>query len=240
MLTGLHVGLSAQIALQKRLETLSHNVANMNTTGFRSDEVRFESVLANAGDKSIAYSSTGDTFLSRISGAIVKTDNPLDVAVAGEGWLGISTASGTAYTKDGRMTMRESGALVSVNGNPVLDNGGSGISLDPNGGPASISRDGAILQSGRQIATLGLFQLDPAAKLVRGENASVIPDKPATPVANFIQNGIVQGSIENANVNPVSEMTRLITVQRNFEQITSALETSETSLNEAIKTLGGG
>src|SRR3954451_6559244 len=102
MQAGLYVGLSAQIALQKRLETLANNVANANTAGFRAEEVRFETLLAQAGDKSVAYAATGDTFLSRKAGALVKTGNPLDIAVSGDGWLAVQGPGGPVYTRDGR------------------------------------------------------------------------------------------------------------------------------------------
>ncbi len=240
MQTSLQVGLSSQIALQKRLETIAHNIANMNTAGFRADEVRFETILSRASEKDVSFAATGDTFISRKSGSMVKTDNPLDVAVAGDAWLGIQTKSGVAYTRDGRLTMKESGEIVTVTGNAVLDSGGSGLTLDPNGGPVSISREGTIHQGGRQVGTLGLFSIETAAKLARSDNSGVIPDKPAAPVQNFTRDGIVQGFVEDANVNPVLEMTRLIAVQRNFDSMTGVIDASDTSLSEAIKTLGGG
>ena len=239
MQAGLYVGVSAQVALKQRLDTIASNVANMNTSGYRAEEVRFETVLAKSGDRDVAFASTGDTFLSLKSGAIVKTDNPLDVAIAGNGWLAIKTSSGLAYTRDGRIHMRETGALETVNGNAVLDAGGSALGVDPNGGAVSITRNGEISQSGRQVGVLGLFELDPSATLLRGENASVVPDKPAKPVQDFTANGLVQGFIENANVNPVTEMTRLIAVQRAFESVVSSLQNTESSLGDAIKTLGG-
>ncbi|MBY0611509.1 MAG: flagellar basal-body rod protein FlgF [Beijerinckiaceae bacterium] len=239
MQAGLYVGVSAQVALKQRLETIASNVANMNTTGYRAEEVRFETVLARSGDRDVAFASTGDTFLSLKSGAIVKTDNPLDVAVAGSGWLSISTSGGPAFTRDGRIHMRETGALETVNGNAILDAGGTALSVDPNGGQVSITRNGEISQNGRQVGVIGLFEIDPGATLRRGENASVVPDRPARPVQDFSTNGIVQGFIENANINPVVEMTRLIAVQRAFESVASTLQTTESSLGEAIKTLGG-
>ena len=239
MQAGLYVGVSAQLALQQRMETIAGNVANMNTTGYRAEEVRFEQAFARSGD-AVSFASAGDAYLSRKNGAIVKTDNPLDIAVQGQGWLAIGTSGGTAYTRDGRLQMGETGALSTVNGNPYLDAGGAAISVDPNGGPLSITRNGEISQNGRQVASVGLFVIDPAATLTRSENASVVPDRPAAPVQDFTANGVVQGFIESANIDPVREMTRMIAVQRAFESVASALQASETSYGEAIKTLGGG
>lgn len=240
MQAGLYVGVSAQLALQQRLETISSNIANMNTSGYRSEEVRFESLLADAGDRGVAFASTGSPYLSLRSGAIVKTDNPLDVAIQGSGWLAIRTGNGLAYTRDGRLHMRANGAIETVNGNPILDAGGSPLAIDPQAGVPTITRDGQISQAGRVVANLGLFAIPPDAQLKRGENASVVPDRPVTPIENSVSDGIIQGHVEDANVDPVREITRLIAVQRAFEGLTASLETSEASLSSAIKTLGGG
>ena len=112
MQTTFHVGLSAQLALQKRLETIANNMANASTAGFRAEEVRFETALAGAGNDPIAFAVSGPTYLSRRAGDLVRTDNQFDVAVEGNAWLAIQTPTGQAYTRDGRMTMRFPPALT--------------------------------------------------------------------------------------------------------------------------------
>src|SRR5581483_1973825 len=76
-----------------------------------------------------------------------QTDNPLDVAVQGDAWLGIQTPGGTAYTRDGRLRMTPTGELQTLTGHAVLDTGGAPILLDPTGGPPRIGRDGTITQN---------------------------------------------------------------------------------------------
>jgi flagellar basal-body rod protein FlgF len=95
-----------------------------------------------------------------------------------------------------------------------------------------------ISQKGNQVGALGLFTIDNDAKLSRYGNSGVIPDKPATPVLDFTSNGVAQGFAEGSNVNPIMEMTKLIAVSRAFDGITAATEKSESSLTDAIKTLG--
>lgn len=238
MQSGLYVGLSAQIALQKRLDTLANNIANANTAGFRAEEIRFESLLAQAGDKNVAFSSTGDVFMSRRSGGQLKTDNPLDVAVSGEGWLAVQGQDGPVYTRDGRMQISQAGILQNMVGQPVLDAGNSPISVDPAGGTVAIARDGMITQGGRQVGALGLFALERDAKLTRAGSSGVTSDRPATPILEFTRNGVNQGFIEKSNIDPVMEMSRLIAVQRTFESMTASMDATETSLGDAIKTLG--
>ena len=121
MQSGLYVTLSGQVALEKRLKTVASNIANMNTIGYRGDGVRFEAQLAKAGDSTVAFAGNGADFISRQSGAVNKTGNPLDVAVQGDAWLAIKTPAGIVYTRDGRLTINETGEVTTLNGFSVLD-----------------------------------------------------------------------------------------------------------------------
>ena len=124
---------------------------------------------------------------------MIATGNPLDVAVQGDGWFAVQSNGQTVYTRDGRMPMTETGGLVSMTGAPVLDAAGAPIQLDPSAGPPSITRDGMISQDGRQIGAIGLFSLDPDAKLTRAGNSGFTSDKAAQPMLDFTANGVVQG-----------------------------------------------
>jgi len=239
MQNGLYVALSAQVALERRLETIASNVANMNTPGYRADGVSFEAQVAKAGDNRISYVSSGAGFISQNSGALITTGNPFDVAVQGDGFFAINGPAGVIYTRDGRMKLSDTGALETINGNAVLDAGGSPIQLDSGGAAPTIGADGMINQNGRQVAAIGLFALDGNAKLTRAGNSGFTTDKPAEPILDFTQNGVVQGAIEGANVNPIQEMTKLIAVTRSFDGVNNEVTQTENSVTDAIKTLGG-
>ena len=238
MQNGLYVAASAQVALERRLETIADNIANMNTIGYRATGVSFESEVARAGETTLDYVSAGSDFLSRRIGSLMKTDNSLDFAVQGDGWFGIQTGSGTAYTRDGRTRVDDSGTLRTLSGDPILDAGGAPILIDSAAGPLIVSADGMISQNGRQIGAIGLFAIDPNAILKRADNSSVIPDKPVKPILDFTRDGVIQGAVENSNVDPVQEMARLIEVTRAFDGVAAEAAESENSLQDAIKTLG--
>lgn len=239
MQSAFHVSLSAQIALERRLTTIASNVANSSSIGYRATGVSFDSVLSKTTPTTTAYSSAGVDFISKSSGGLTKTDNPLDVGVIGDGWLAIQTPQGVAYTRDGRLKMLETGEVQTILGFPVLDAGNSPLVLDPTMGPPTIFRDGMINQGENQIGALGLFMIDDRALLVRGENSSVIPSKPATPILDFARNGVAQGYLESSNVNPVSEITRLIMTQRAFESAAAAYDMMDNSQRSAVRILGG-
>ncbi len=238
MQNGLYVAVSAQVALQRRLETIADNIANMNTVGYRATGVSFESEVARAGDTRLDYVSAGSDFLSRRTGGLIKTDNSLDFAIQGDGWFAIQTPTGVAYTRDGRTRLDESGTLRTLTGDTILDAGGAPIIVDGAAGALTVAADGMISQNGRQVGAIGLFAIDPGATLTRTENSGVVPDKPATPILEFTRDGIVQGAVESSNVDPVREMTRLIDVTRVFDGVAAEASQTETSLRDAIKTLG--
>jgi flagellar basal-body rod protein FlgF len=236
---GIYVGLSGQLALERRLGTIANNVANASTAGFRAEEIKFDTIISRVGPEPVAFSSIGKTYLSRQLGGLTQTSNPFDVAVLGEAWMSIEVNGRQVYTRDGRMQMTENGDLLTVNGYPVLDAGGAAITLDPKGGPPQIARDGTIFQNNRRVGVLGLFLIDDHARLARAPNSGVIPDRPAEPAEDRVTVGFAQGFVEQSNVNAVKEMTRMISVHRAFDGISNSITTVETSLLDAIKTLGG-
>jgi flagellar basal-body rod protein FlgF len=238
MQASLYVALSAQLALRNRLDTVAHNVANAGTAGFRAEEIRFEAILANAGEQEVAFASQGASHLSRRQGGITQTGNPLDFAISGDGWFAIQGASGPVYTRDGRMRMSNVGMLETLDGRAVLDAGGAPIQIDPAAGPPVVAADGMIMQGAQQAGAIGLFEIEAGAKLTRAEGSAVIPDRPARAIVEFTKSAVMQGYSEKSNVNPVLEMTRLIAIQRTFESVAKNIESTESVMNDALKTLG--
>jgi flagellar basal-body rod protein FlgF len=238
MQNGLYVALSSQIALEKRLTTIADNVANAKTVGFRATEVKFEDVVSTLGARSVAFVTPGSTHLSTASGAFTQTGNPLDFAIRGEAWFAIETPAGQVMTRDGRFTLLDTGELVSTEGHPVLDPGGAPIQLDPLGGTPTASADGMLRQDGQPVAALGLFAFTPGQDFARYGNSGVFPTTPPEAVVDQADAGVLQGFVEESNVNPVKEITRLIMVQRSFEQATALIRDSNRTFGEAVKALG--
>lgn len=242
MQSGLYVSLSSQIALERRLTTIADNMANSNTVGFRSTDVKFDEVMSNTQNDigaKIAFVSQGNDYLSERQGDMLQTDNSLDFAVRGDAWFAINTPAGQVLTRDGRFTLSDTGQLMSTRGYPVLDPGGAPIQVPRDGGPIKVGRDGNIYQTGRLVGSIGLFSADLSQGFVRFENSGVISTQAPRPVVNDPKVGVMQGYVEQSNVNGIGEMTQLIQVNRAFEQITALMRDSESSLEEAIRTLGG-
>ena len=242
MQSGLYVSLSSQIALERRLTTIADNMANVNTTGFRGTEVKFDEMLGETGNKinaKIAYVSQGNDYLSGDSGELEHTGNMLDFAIKGDAWFSLDTPAGKVLTKDGRFTMKGNGELVSVRGYSVLDAGGSPITLNTAAGEPKVGADGLIYQDGKQVGSLGLFEADISKGYLRYENSGIMTTEQPRAVTDRFNVGVQQGYLEHSNVNAMREITQLIEVNRAFESMTSLSKDSEASFSEAIKTLGG-
>lgn len=239
MQSNIYIALSAQMALQRRLDTLAYNVANTNTVGFRGDQMSFEELVSPRGSDPVSFVSKGETHISTKQGEITRTGNALDVAVRGDAWLAVQTPTGVAYTRDGRMQMTQEGVLTTLEGYPILDAGGTPVQLSPNDPPPTINKAGTIEQAGNNLGALGLYRMPKGAKLTRAQGVAVKSDLPPTPEIDYLNNGVVQGYVEASNVNPILEMTHLITIQRNFEAVSAMLTNTESSLQDSLKTLAG-
>jgi flagellar basal-body rod protein FlgF len=237
MQSSLYVGISAQVALQDRVDVIAQNVANGDTAGYRGTEAKFDTVLSNLSADPVSFATSNGQIVKQTPGPLSKTGNPLDVAVKGNGWLSVVTAQGPIYTRDGRMKINTGGTLVTLSGAPLLDAGGAQIQLDTGGGPPDIGADGGVKQGGKLIGALGLYSLPPDAKLSRVEGG-VTSSVPGTPVADYSKNGVVQGFVEQSNVNPIMEITHLVYAQRAFEGVSAAIQSVETSFKNAIQTIG--
>lgn len=243
MQSGIYVGISSQIALERRLTTVADNIANMNTVGFRGTEVKFDQVLSQTRNDlkaDIAFVTQGSDYLSTRNGEMIQTGNSFDFAIKGDGWFAIETPAGQVMTRDGRFSMSTTGELVSTRGFPVLDAGGAPIQLNPAAGEPTVGSDGRILQNGATVAQLGLFTADANKGFIRYENSGVIFSEAPQPVVDSGAVGVLQGYVEQSNVNALSQMTQLMQVNRAFEGISSLMKSTEDSFSQAIRTLGGG
>lgn len=238
MQSGLYVSLSSQVALERRLTTIADNVANLGTVGFRATGVKFADVVSGRGQEAVSFVSTGDTYLSGASGGFRQTENMFDFAIQGDAWFAIETPGGTVMTRDGRFTMLDTGELVTHEGYPVLDAGGAPLVLNPLAGAPQAGGDGALYQNGVAAGAIGLYTFDPGPNFTRFGNSGIVPRGNPEPVVDRSDVSLKQGFLEDSNVNPVLEMTRLIMVQRAFENAAALARDSEEALGEAIRTLG--
>ena len=238
MASSLYVALSGQVAIERRMTTVANNIANLSTAGFRSEEVKFETLLSRSGTRDVAFATQGETYISRRAGSVIPTGNPLDLAIQGDAWFAFATPQGTVYSRDGRLEMSELGDITTVEGHPVLDAGGAPLRLDPQAGSPQIGADGGITQGDIEVGAVGLFRLPETSRLVHYGNSGVISTEPGVAVDDMMSVQVRQGFIEGANVNPIIEITKLVMISRAFDSAAAAIQESEDSMDQAIQKLG--
>ncbi len=217
-------------AVLQRQTVVANNLANADTTGYRSAQPQFRA-LPVYGEPlpSNAYVATQSDTTDFRQGPMIHTGRNLDVAVQGPGWLAVQTAGGgTAYTRNGDLRISGSGLLVTSDGHPVLAQSGSPISL-PQLQSIQIGADGTIsgVPAGSQpnaLVVLGRIQLvnPPAAQLQRGADGLFRDTQgPAQPdPAVQVASGVLEGS----NVNPVQAMVQMLDNTRAFEMQTKLMQ----------------
>lgn len=233
------VGLSAQQVLRQRMDLTANNLANMTTTGFKTERLvtrELSDQPANAADTPSDIAFVDAWMLQRDfkTGPLERTGDPLDVALEGEGFFAVETPEGEAYTRDGAFSMGPDGTLLSRSGDPVLGEGGP-IILNPTGGPVTISAEGAIRQDGVAAGRLRVATFATPSGLERiGSNLWKATDEtPGAPDTVKIASGFLEGS----NVNAVLELTQMIEISRTYESVAAALSQADQLRAQSIEKL---
>ncbi|HTN67052.1 MAG TPA: flagellar basal-body rod protein FlgF [Burkholderiaceae bacterium] len=221
--------------------TVSHNLANATTTGFRAQVDAFRAVpVQGDGLPTRAFvvdSTVGSDFAP---GPLQHTGRELDVALQGAGWFAVQLADGTeAYTRHGSLKLSENGVLQTHNGLPVLGDGGP-ISVPPNVNVA-IARDGTVsavptTSDKNAVNELGRIKLvNPAPDaLVRGDDG-LFRLKGGGEAEADADVSLIGGSLEGSNVNVVDAMVNMISLARQFELHMKLLQNAETNANKAAQ-----
>ncbi|WP_018689946.1 flagellar basal-body rod protein FlgF [Ahrensia kielensis] len=238
MQDGLSVSLTGQVAMEERLTSLANNVANSRTVGFRATQITFDEVLKSVDDERVSMVSKGDEIISSRAGGLESTGNALDLAISGDAWFQVQVDGANVMTRDGRFKIDNQGALVTLNGDAVLDAGGAPIQLNAAGGSVDIAGDGVITQGGNVVGGVGLFSFNPGTNFERYGPSGFRANETTEVLVDQTKAGVMQGYIEQSNVNPVQEITRLITVQRGFEQSVALTEKADQSLQQLIQSFG--
>jgi flagellar basal-body rod protein FlgF/flagellar basal-body rod protein FlgG len=249
MENNLLVGLSRQMTLERQLDVVANNVANINTTGFKADRSLFEEYLRSPArednfvpsDRRVSFVQDRATFHDFSPGPSEVTKNPLDISIDGSALLVVQTPAGERYTRDGSLQINNQGQLVTAGGHPVMGTSGP-IVFQPTDKAINIAADGnvTVLEGTATVDSvrgkLRLVSFADAQKLVKeGSNLYAAGEGivPQPDTASRVR----QGVIEKSNVNSVHEMSRLIEITRTYTQISSMLQQQHDLHRTAIERL---
>lgn len=228
--------LTRQSGLMREMQVVAQNIANTATTGFRREGVIFTEHIARLeGAPSLSMAHAGARHIDLSQAGLTATGGSFDFAIQGTGFFLVETPEGERLTRSGSFTPNAEGELVTMDGHRLLDLGAAPIFVPPDAGPVALSGDGTLSADGQPLARIGLWQpADPNDLRHQGgtlfaAEAGVDPAEGAT---------ILQGMLEESNVSAVSEVARMIQVQRAYEMGQGFLDREDARVRGVIQALG--
>ena len=249
MIKGFYAAVSGMLVNANRQQLLSHNIANLQTPGFKQilstiQDFEHTPVVYPAGNVTRSYlqdlgalglgSMSGPEITDFEQGGLQSTGNPFDLAIQGEGFFRVQTPDGERFTRDGRFLRSADGTLETLEGYHVLDHNGQAIQLG--NGEVSFAPNGDISINGTVSGQLGLalFQ-NPRADLARTEG-NYFTAKQSPNGTGTVQ--VAQRYLEMSNANPTQLMGQLVEVARSYEAAQQMVQNQDELLGKTISMLG--
>ncbi len=236
MENGTYAGITRQHGLMAEMRTIANNIANASTTGFKAEGVIFAEHIKRLdhghSSLSMATASVRDTAMTQ--GGLAQTGGTFDLAIEGDGFFLIQTPQGERLTRAGSFTPNGNGDLVTMDGHPVLDAGGAPIFVPQGGGKIAIAPDGTLSAAGQPVGQIGLVVPSDPDRMSRHGGTMF---EAAGGYEPSLDGRMMQGFLEQSNVNSIVQIGRMIEVQRAYELGQSFLEKEDERIRGVIKSL---
>jgi len=231
-----YTALTRQSGLMNEMQVLANNIANASTTGFRAEEVMFsEHVKALGPDSaslSMATANVRDTVMTQ--GSLTQTGGTFDLAIEGDGFFLVETPNGQRLTRAGAFGPNENGDLVTPDGYPVLDAGGAPLFVPQGVGRVGIGSDGTVSAGGQPIGQVGIVMPTDPNQMVRESGVLFDAQGGFEPAPD---GRMLQGYLEESNVNPILQVSRMIEVQRAYEMGQGFLDKEHERIRGVIQSI---
>ena len=238
MENSLIIALARQSVLGRQMDVIATNLANLETAGFKSEHMIFAEHLEFTEDGEVLSLVHDVSFVRDLTeGPMVATQSSLDLAIHGNGYFVVDTPDGERYTRHGVFLLDDSGQIVTTEGHPVLSSGGGPILIPPETSNITITRDGTVSADTEEIAKIkrAAFENPQALSKVGSGLYDAGEQTPlAAPGAE-----VLQGMVENSNVQGVVEMTRMIDTVRSYQAAAKLADTEHQRILNAIDALVG-
>lgn len=237
-----YIALSREAALWRQMGVVANNMANANTPGFKSEQMMFTSYLAKTKSdqtpfgRKLSFAQDYGVLHDTREGPLTQTGDSLDLAIHGPGYYTVDTPGGQRYTRAGHFRLDETGMVVTTAGYPVLQQNGQPIVLAPGEKSISVAGDGTISTENGQIGVLQVSNFANEQLLQpMGDGTYQTAQAPVT----VQRPSVVQGMLEESNVQPVSEMTNMLSIMRNYEGVMNMIQNEHDRQMKAIDALSG-
>lgn len=231
MSNSIYTTLARQDGLLKEMQVVANNIANTNTSGYKTDRAIFAEYVMATGPETPSLSMgglAGHSF-DMTQGTVKFTGGQFDLAIQGEGFFALETDNGQRLTRAGAFQISAEGELVTGDGAKVLSEGSSPIQIPPEAENVTIAGDGTISSAGQIIGQVGIFT--PTGQLQRETDTRFVADGGVQPVEGA---AVLQGALEASNVSPVLEMARMIEVHRAYEAGQTLMEQEDQRISQFI------
>ncbi|WP_224816459.1 flagellar hook-basal body complex protein [Hasllibacter sp. MH4015] len=232
-----YTSLTRLSGLVREMSVVANNIANISTTGFRTEGIIFAEHVAHTGrdDPSLSMGTATGRSISAQQGALQRTGGEFDFAIEGEGFFLIDTVAGEALTRAGAFIRNDVGELVTPDGSRLLDQGGAPVFVPPNGGDLALAPDGTLSVGGQPLTVVGLYLPSDPLELSRQFGTAFVAESGYVPADNA---RVMQGFLEQSNVNAVAQISRMIEVQRAYELGQSFMDAEDNRIRDFLRTAG--
>ena len=239
-----YVALSRLAAQQRALDVTASNLANVSTPGFKASRVLFSDWLSNqtgtdipAGDRKLAYTQDRATYREQQAGPLQHTSNPLDLAISGSGYFTVNTPRGPRLTRAGHFTQQANGTIGDVDGNALLSTTGSPLRIAPTDTDITITADGTVSTESGTVGRIGVVNATDENRVSAEGDRNLRADVPTEAVKDA---KVVQGAVEDSNVQAVVETTRMMSDLRSFQFTTQFVQAESDRMQTTIDKITGG
>ena len=231
-----YVTLTRQSGLLREMQVVANNIANGGTAGFRREGVIFSEFVRQVGDApSLSMGFGGTRHVDLSEGTLSRTGGVFDFAIRGEGFFLIATPDGDRMTRAGAFSPGPDGSLQTPDGFRLLDAGGAPVVLPAGATQIALGADGTLSADGQPVARIGLWLPEDALTLRRVGGTMFAADGTIPADGGTF----VQGALEESNVDPVTEVARMIEVQRTYELGQGFLDREDERMRGMIRMMGG-
>ncbi|MDB2438724.1 flagellar hook-basal body complex protein [Hellea sp.] len=236
-----YIGLSRQSGLLKELSVIANNMANADTTGYKREGAIFTEFVKAAGASQPSGSLRESMSMGRLgahvshfeSGELRRTGGSLDVAIDGEGFFLVETPQGERLSRAGHFMTDSEGTLINATGFAILDDAGGRIQIPQEVNLLAIGGDGTLSADGVELGRLGIVTAIPQDLSREGDNLW----SAANGYVPVEEPQVIQGFLEDSNVQPVAEIARMIEVQRAYDAGQKLLEIENDRIKSVITTV---
>ncbi|MEW5728447.1 MAG: flagellar basal-body rod protein FlgF [Pseudomonadota bacterium] len=235
-----YIALSRQNALWRQLEVVANNMANANTPAYKGEQMMFREYLVDtrsserATGAKLSFVQDFGVLRDTREGPLSKTDNPFDFAIHGEGWFQIETEAGMRFSRNGHFRLDEGGMLVNTNGFAVMDVNDNPIILAPNETQVNVAPDGTVSTENGVIGRMKVVRFASEQEMRKaGDGLYETTQDPET--INRPQ--IMQGMMEESNVQPVVEVTRMTQILHQYQAMQKMIDSEHERAMKAMDVL---